>query len=281
MLLITSPKEMQSWALAQKRNGRSIGFVPTMGFLHEGHLSLIRLARHHAHLSVVSIFVNPTQFGPKEDFSRYPRDFARDEAMCRAENVDVIFHPDASDMYAEYYSTYVIEEALGGGLCGASRPGHFRGVTSVVAKLFNLVLPDYAVFGEKDAQQLRIIQRMVRDLNFPVKILPGPIARESDGLAMSSRNSLLQPDERQQAVWLSRSLAEAREAVRSGERDTAVIHRIVAEAIGKAPLGRVDYIELVDNETLLPVKKIDRKTLLAIAVFFSTTRLIDNVVLEP
>lgn len=281
MLLITSLSEMQAWARTEKRAGRTIGFVPTMGYLHEGHLSLVRLARHHAHTTVVSIFVNPTQFGPKEDFSRYPRDFARDEALCRAENVDVIFYPNAAAMYPDDYSVYIAEEALGSGLCGASRPGHFRGVATVVAKLFNLVLPDIAVFGEKDAQQLRIIQRLVRDLNFPVTIIPGPIARESDGLAMSSRNSLLHPEERAQAVWLSRSLTEAGKAFRAGERDANVIRRLVAEAMGHAPLGRIDYIEIVDDETLKPVEKINRKALLAIAVYFSATRLIDNVVLTP
>jgi pantoate--beta-alanine ligase len=279
VITINTPSEMQKWALAQKRAGRTIGFVPTMGYLHEGHLSLIRLARRHASVTVVSIFVNPKQFGPKEDFGRYPRDFARDEALCRAENVDVIFYPDPASMYAENFSVYVVEESLGGGLCGASRPGHFRGVTTVVAKLFNIVQPDFAVFGEKDAQQLRIVRRMVRDMNFPVTIIPGPIARETDGLAMSSRNSLLQPEDRRQAVCLSQSLEAAVKAFRSGERDAGKIRQIVSDIIGTAPQARVDYIEVVDDDTLAPVNKIDRKALLAIAVFFSTTRLIDNVVL--
>jgi len=279
MISFHSPKEMQAWSIKQIRDGKKICLVPTMGFLHDGHLSLIRLARQHGDLVVVSIFVNPTQFGPREDFSRYPRDLARDSELCKRGGVDVIFNPDAAGMYPDGYSVYVNEESLSSGLCGSSRPGHFRGVVTVVAKLFNIVLPHVAVFGEKDAQQLRIIRRMVRDMNFPVTIVSGPTARESDGLAMSSRNTLLKPAERDQAVQLSRSLNLAKKMFQAGERDADKIKAAVAEEINKASLGRVDYIELVDDESLAPLNKIDGKALLAIAVYFSTTRLIDNVVL--
>jgi len=279
MITIQSPDEMQDWSIKQIRGGKRISLVPTMGYLHEGHLSLIRLARQYGDRVVVSIFINPTQFGPKEDLSRYPRNFARDSELCQAEGVEVIFHPDALAMYPDGYSVHVCEESLSTGLCGASRPGHFRGVTTVVAKLFNIILPSVAVFGEKDAQQLRVIRRMVRDLNFPVNIVSGPTAREPDGLAMSSRNSLLKPDERIQAAQLNRSLVLARELFQAGERDAEKIKAVVSDELKKAPLARIDYIEVVDNESLAPLKKTDRKALLAIAVYFSTTRLIDNVVL--
>lgn len=272
---------MQTWSQAQRRAGRTIGFVPTMGYLHEGHLSLVGISRCHAEVTVVSIFVNPTQFGPNEDLDRYPRDFARDEALCRDAGVDVIFYPDVPAMYPENYSTYVVEEALGGGLCGATRPGHFRGVTTVVAKLFNIVLPDFCVLGEKDAQQLRVLRRMTRDLNFPVEILPGPTVREADGLAMSSRNKFLSPSERAEAVWLSRALSTARELVAGGERDAGRVHDAVRAALAHAPSGRVDYVAFVDDETMQPVTRIERKTLLALAVRFSAARLIDNTVLDP
>jgi len=179
MDMIQQPEAMQAWAQAQRRAGRRIGCVPTMGFLHEGHLSLVRLARREADVVVVTLFVNPTQFGPKEDFNRYPRNLERDADLCRREGVDVLFHPGAADMYRDHHSVYVVEEQLGEHLCGASRPGHFRGVATVVAKLLNLTLPDIAVFGEKDAQQLRVIRRLVRDLNFPVRIVPGPTDRKS------------------------------------------------------------------------------------------------------
>lgn len=279
MVTIQSPVEMQEWSRARIREGKRIGFVPTMGYLHEGHLSLMRIARQHADVIVVSIFVNPTQFGPREDFTRYPRDLDRDSRQCQGAGVDVIFAPEASSMYPEGYSVYVNEDALSNGLCGASRPGHFRGVMTVVAKLFNTVLPQVAVFGEKDAQQLRVIRRMVRDLNFPVAIVPGPTAREPDGLAMSSRNTFLKPDERRQAVCLSRSLNTAREMVAAGERDANAIIAAVRKEIECAALARIDYIELVDDETLNPVSRIDRPALLALAVYFSATRLIDNTVL--
>jgi pantoate--beta-alanine ligase len=279
MKVLENPEAMTAWSAEQRRDGCRIGFVPTMGYLHEGHLSLVALARARADVVVVSIFVNPTQFGPKEDFGRYPRDFARDESLCRAAGVDAVFYPTADAMYPPGYSTYVVEEKLGVGLCGASRPGHFRGVTTVVLKLFNLVQPAIAVFGEKDAQQLRVIRRMVRDLNVPVEIVPGPTGREPDGLAMSSRNRLLTPEERAEAVWLSRALAEAREAYAAGERNAAVVREVVARVLARASRGMIDYIEVVDDETLEPVTELTRPTLLAIAVKFSATRLIDNTVL--
>ncbi len=270
---------MTAWSVERRRAGLRIGFVPTMGYLHDGHLSLVRLARARSDVVVTSVFVNPTQFGPNEDLSRYPRDFARDEASLREAGVDALYYPSVATMYPEGFSTYVVEEALGRGLCGASRPGHFRGVTTVVAKLFNIVLPDVAVFGEKDAQQLRVIRRMVRDLNFQVEIISGPTGREPDGLAMSSRNALLSPVERAEAVWLSRSLAAAREKFVAGERETAKLKAVVASTLAHAASGSVDYIELVDDETMEPVSVVERPALLAIAMKFTTTRLIDNTVL--
>ncbi len=270
---------MQEWSRRQRLSGKVIALVPTMGYLHEGHLSLVRIGRARADLVVVSLFVNPTQFRPQEDFSRYPRDFDRDRSLCEHERVAVLFVPEHEGMYPEGYSVYANEESLSTGLCGASRPGHFRGVITVVAKLFNLVLPDLAVFGEKDAQQLRIIRRLVRDLNFPVTIVPGSTVREPDGLAMSSRNVLLKPEERRQAAALNRSLKKAAEAFSAGERDAGRIKEMVAAELAAAPDGQVDYIELVDEETLSPIKHINRRALLALAVHFSAARLIDNVVL--
>ncbi|HMP98056.1 MAG TPA: pantoate--beta-alanine ligase [Kiritimatiellia bacterium] len=282
MEIIRSTGAMQAWSRRQRLAGRVIGLVPTMGYLHEGHLSLMRMARERADAVVVSIFVNPTQFGPGEDFDRYPRDFAGDEKRCRSEGVDVVFYPDAAEMYPPEYSTYVVEEALGQGLCGTSRPGHFRGVTTVVAKLLNLTLPDVAVFGEKDGQQLRVIRRMVRDLNFPVMIVAGPTTREADGLAMSSRNVLLSPEDRIQAPAIWRALSAARLACDAGQVDAAGLLALVRDAITReAPRAHLDYLALVDDETLRPVEKIERPALLAVAAFFGATRLIDNIVLTP
>jgi pantoate--beta-alanine ligase len=281
VIIIRDIHEMQAWSREQKRAGRSVGFVPTMGYLHEGHISLVKIARARTQAVVVSIFVNPTQFGAGEDFERYPRDFERDAAMCREAGVDVVFCPDAAAMYPAGASTYVVEEALIRGLCGASRPGHFRGVTTVVAKLFNCVLPDVCVLGEKDAQQLRVLRRMTRDLNFPVEILPGPTVREADGLAMSSRNKYLSPAERADAVWLSRSLNAAQQALAEGERDAGRLLALVKEHLAHATSGVVEYVELLDDETLEPVSFVRTRALLAIAVKFPSARLIDNVVLTP
>lgn len=282
MEIIRTVHDMQQRAMALRAQGKRIGFVPTMGYLHEGHLSLMRLARQHSDAVIVSIFVNPTQFGPGEDFERYPRDFARDEELCRKEHVDILFYPETADMYAADASTWVVEEKLSRGLCGASRPGHFRGVCTVVAKLFNIVLPHVAVFGEKDGQQLRVIERMVRDLNFPVQIVRGPTVREPDGLAMSSRNAYLSPDERHQAVVLYRALLKAELLVKESRiRDAATIKNAIRSAIEHAPDARIDYVELVDEATLEPVDAIERPCMAAVAVYFGKTRLIDNRVLAP
>ncbi len=280
MQIIHSPEEMQQQSLQLRQDGRAIGFVPTMGFLHEGHLSLIRLVRPKSDVVVVSIFVNPTQFAPTEDLSRYPRDFERDEALCQSEGTDLLFYPKADEMYPPGHSVYVEEETLSRGLCGASRPGHFRGVATVVAKLLNLVQPHYMVLGEKDAQQLRVLQRMVRDLNFPVRIIPGPIVREPDGLAMSSRNVYLSPSERGQAPCLRGALDRAEALFKQGERRSSILKEAVRAVISRHPAARIDYIELVDDQTLSPVEVLEKDSLLALAVFIGKTRLIDNTVLR-
>lgn len=279
MKIIAQPEAMQAEALACRRRGHTIGLVPTMGYLHEGHMSLVQIARREADVVVVSLFVNPTQFGPAEDFSAYPRDFERDAACCRAAGVDVLFCPDAGTMYAADHSVCVDEERLSRGLCGAARPGHFRGVCTVVAMLFNLTLPDVAVFGEKDAQQLRVLRRMVRDLHFPVRVVPGPIVREPDGLAMSSRNKYLSPTERREALCLRRALDRAERAYADGVRDPAALGETMRDAVAEAPSARVDYVEIVDEETLEPALDPARPWLAALAVYVGRTRLIDNAVL--
>jgi pantoate--beta-alanine ligase len=250
--------------------------VPTMGALHEGHLSLIRAARAETGFLVVSIFVNPTQFGPHEDFDRYPQPFAEDVAKCAAENVDLILHPEPSEVYPPGFQTYVEVVELQNGLCGAARPGHFRGVATVVLKLFNIVEPDVAYFGQKDAQQARIIQQMVRDLNVPVAIRVCPIVREPDGLALSSRNQYLDPDQRRHATVLH----EALERVAEGEREAEGVIQRMRERIAATPGARLDYAVAVDAQTLRPVDIISTypPTLVALAVFFGTTRLIDNII---
>lgn len=280
MQIIRSPQEMQARALELKRAGKSIGLVPTMGYLHEGHLSLMRQARERCDVLVASIFVNPAQFGPNEDLDAYPRDMARDEQLCAGEDVDLIFYPTPETMYAHDASVWVDEASLSGVLCGSSRPGHFRGVCTVVAKLFNIVQPDRAVFGEKDAQQLRIIERMVRDLNFPLEILRGPIVREPDGLAMSSRNKYLDLEQRGNALCLRRALDLAEEKVREGEREVAGLKERMIELVKNTPGAVIDYIAFADDETLLPVETIAEPTLVAMAVKFGATRLIDNTVLS-
>lgn len=279
MDILHSSGAMQRKALEWRCSGKRVAFVPTMGFLHEGHLSLMRIARRHADIVVASIFVNPTQFGPNEDFDHYPRDLQQDEDLCRQEHVDVVFCPEIQSMYDADASVSVSEDRLSKGLCGAARPEHFSGVLTIVAKLFNIVLPDVAVFGEKDAQQLRLIRRMVRDLNFPVRILSGPIIRESDGLAKSSRNSNLPPEAREQAPTLHRSLKAAATAVEKGERDVAILRALIEEQLNAAPLGVLDYLAFVDDETLEPVDVLDATTLCALAVQFPGARLIDNYVL--
>ena len=279
--IIRDPAIMRRAALELKRRGRRIGFVPTMGFLHEGHLSLIRLARRRSDAVVVSLFVNPTQFGPGEDLARYPRNFARDRRLCWEAGVDMLFAPSNEAMYPADAGTWVVEEQLAKGLCGAARPGHFRGVCTVVAKLFHMVQPDLAVFGEKDAQQLRVIRRMVRDLDFPVRIVAGPTVREADGLAMSSRNRYLSPAERAQALCLPRALEQVRKRFAAGERRVATLAATVRRVIEAAPLARVEYIALVDEQTLAPIKTVRGPCLVALAMHIGTTRLIDNIVLTP
>lgn len=271
---------MQQTALHLSRSGGRLGLVPTMGYLHAGHLSLIKTARQHSDIVALSLFVNPTQFGPNEDFSRYPRNLERDTELCVESGVDILFAPETKAMYAPDASVAVVEERLGRGLCGISRPTHFRGVTTVVAKLFNICLPDVAVFGEKDAQQLRVIKRMVRDLNFPVHIVSAPTVREADGLAMSSRNVLLTAEERQQAACLRKSLDRAEELFRAGERNVFTIRAEMLKVLEGAPAGKVDYLEFVDDETLQPVFTLAQPTLVAMAYKFSKTRLIDNTVLK-
>ncbi len=281
MDLITSCEEMQKRAREWRRLSQCVGFVPTMGALHDGHRSLIRLARNRADIVVVSVFVNPTQFGPSEDLAAYPRDLEGDMRLCRAEKTDVLFHPTVAEMFAPDASTWVLEDRLSRGLCGASRPTHFRGVCTVVARLLNLVLPDFAVFGEKDAQQLRIIRRMVRDLAFPVEIVAAPTIREFDGLAMSSRNRYLSPEERRQAACLRRALDEAEQIYLSGERRASVLKETIRQVIRTAPLARVDYVEIVEDQSLEPVEFCEGPVLVALAVFIGKARLIDNTRLPP
>ncbi|MGQ9663562.1 MAG: pantoate--beta-alanine ligase [Kiritimatiellia bacterium] len=280
MRVIRSAAEMQKTALQARREGKSIGFVPTMGCLHEGHISLIRRARAEADLVVVSIFVNPLQFGPREDLATYPRDFESDLELCRQQMVDIVFAPSEAEMYSSEFSTYVEETVLSRGLCGRFRPGHFRGVTTVVAKLFNLVLPDVAIFGEKDAQQARVIRRITRDLNFPVRILTLPTVREPDGLALSSRNRRLSAEERQRAATIYQALAAARELANAGERNARVLEQEVRSRLEKAGL-KVEYVEVVDEASLESVETVNRPVILAVAVKVGTTRLIDNIQLDP
>ncbi|TAN36256.1 MAG: pantoate--beta-alanine ligase [Verrucomicrobia bacterium] len=280
MKIIHFGKEMQQTAHALHGQGKRIGCVPTMGFLHAGHLSLVKLARERSDVVILTLFVNPTQFGPQEDLAKYPRNFERDAALCREAGVDILFAPEAPEMYAADASIYVVEEKLSRGLCGASRLGHFRGVCTVVAKLFNLCMPHVAVFGEKDAQQFRIIRRMTRDLNFPVEIVSGPTLREADGLAMSSRNTYLSADERQQALVLKRALDETARLFRAGWRDATALKTAMQKIITQAPAAKIDYIEIVDDETLEPVQTLRKPALVALAVFIGKTRLIDNIVLK-
>jgi len=270
---------MRRLARHLRRNG-SLAFVPTMGFLHEGHLSLVRRARRACDSVVVSVFVNPAQFGPGEDLERYPRDASRDARLLRREGADVTFCPAAADVYPAGYSTRVEVDGLTEGLCGRYRPGHFRGVTTVVAKLLNIVGPDVAVFGQKDAQQALVIRRMVRDLDFDTRVLVCPTVRERDGLALSSRNSLLGPRQRRQAPVLYRSLLLARRLVAGGQRSAATIKRRMRDLIRRESDARVQYIEMVGTGDLKPVRSVEGRVLVAVAAWFGRTRLIDNVVVR-
>ncbi|OGF12425.1 MAG: pantoate--beta-alanine ligase [Candidatus Edwardsbacteria bacterium GWE2_54_12] len=281
MKIIKTIKQVRQIIALQKKQGKRIGFVPTMGALHEGHLSLIRMAKKHSDFVVVSIFVNPTQFGPKEDFKKYPRDLKKDAALCQSAGADLIFSPSPEEIYPKGFSTYIDVEGLTQGLCGVSRPGHFRGVATVVAKLFNIVQPDAAVFGQKDAQQLAVIRRMTADLDLPVKIIGAPIVREGDGLAMSSRNAYLTLEERAEAPTLYRALLKAKALADSGQRTAGRIKGEIKKILYRdAPLAEIDYIEIVDNETLKPVKQIKKNTLIALAVKLPNARLIDNLVIK-
>jgi len=276
MIVIDSVAQMQQFA-RERRGG--IALVPTMGYLHEGHASLMVEARKRAKTVVASIFVNPTQFGVNEDLDSYPRDLERDKEIAAEAGVDVIFAPTAAEMYPAGYQSYLNVEEITTHLCGASRPGHFRGVTTVVAKLFNIVAPKVAIFGKKDFQQLAVIRRMVRDFNFDVEIVGMPIVREADGLAMSSRNAKLDPEQRRQALCLSRSIAAAKEAFRGGERSVATLRGTALAVINAESAAGLDYLEFRDQDTLLPLEKADERTLLALAVRVGSVRLIDNSIL--
>ncbi|RNC68599.1 MAG: pantoate--beta-alanine ligase [Desulfuromonadales bacterium] len=279
MHIIETVAEMQAFSREARKASKSIALVPTMGYLHEGHASLMREGRTRADILVASIFVNPTQFGPTEDFDAYPRDLERDTDVAAAAGVDMVFAPTAREMYPQGFQTYVNVEELTLPLCGASRPGHFRGVTTVVAKLFNIVMPHVALFGKKDFQQLAVIRRMVTDLNMDIDIVGMPIIRESDGLAMSSRNAYLTPEERKDALCLSAALRAARMLLGGGERSVAVLKEEVLRIIGEVPEAQIAYADFRDGDTLEAVETADGRTLLALAVKIGKTRLIDNCIL--
>lgn len=278
MIIVNTIEEVRRYVKQWRMEGKTIGFVPTMGYLHEGHRSLIERADKDNDIVVVSIFVNPTQFGPNEDLESYPRDMQRDSEVCKEAGADLIFNPEPSVMYEDNASTSVKVEGLSDELCGRSRPVHFGGVCLVVSKLFNIVLPDRAYFGQKDAQQLAIIKKMVRDLNFPLEIIGCPIVREKDGLAKSSRNTYLSETERKAALVLNRALLKGREAIEGGERDALAVKKIITEVIKQEPLAKIDYVEIVDFDTIRKTDNIDKNVLVAIAVFIGKTRLIDNFI---
>ncbi len=263
---------------AWKQDGLTIGFVPTMGYLHEGHKSLIDTARRENDRVVVSIFVNPMQFGPSEDFASYPRDLEQDAGLCEDAGVDVIFHPTAEEMYTDGFCSYVDMNGLTTELCGKSRPTHFRGVQTVVLKLFNIVTPDRAYFGQKDAQQLAVIKRMVTDLNVGTEIVGCPIIREKDGLAKSSRNTYLNEEERKAALILHKSLEVGKALLESGETDAAAVKAAITAELETEPLAKIDYVDVVDFDTVTPVEKTEGPVLVAIAVYIGKTRLIDNFI---
>lgn len=280
MKIVKSIKEMQKISTALKRKGKIIGFVPTMGYLHEGHLSLIRLAKKKSDVVFVSIFVNPLQFGPKEDFKRYPRDLKRDIKLAKKSGCDILFVPGEKKMYPERYLTNVNVEKLADTLEGKFRSGHFKGVTTVVAKLFNIVQPDLAFFGQKDAQQVVIIQKMVQDLNFNLKIIVGPTVREPSGLALSSRNSYLADDEKKTAKVLFESLQKAQSVIEQGETNSFKIIHEMEKMILSKPKTIIDYIAITDSQTLEPLEKLSGEVLISMAVFVGSTRLIDNLKLK-
>jgi pantoate--beta-alanine ligase len=275
-MLVKEIKELRALVKGWKREGLSVGFVPTMGALHEGHESLVKKAVSENDKVVVSVFVNPTQFGPNEDYDAYPRDINKDLNLCMNAGAAVIFNPEPSEMYFENKSTSVSVSNLTSVLCGAKRPGHFDGVCLVVSKLFNIVTPDRAYFGQKDAQQVAVLKRMVRDLNIDIEIIPCPIIREEDGLAKSSRNTYLSKEERKAALVLSRSLNLAKELLAGGERNAAKIKEVMIEEINKEPLAKIDYVEIVNSDSLENVENIEKSILVPIAVYIGKTRLIDN-----
>ena len=279
MQIISDPIQMQRASRELRRNGKRIGFVPTMGALHEGHLSLVRSAHTQSDVVVVSVFVNPLQFGPNEDFSKYPRTFERDRQLLEAEKADIIFAPTAEAMYPPGAKTIVEVTELGDKLDGRSRPGHFKGVTTVVAKLFNIVQPDRAFFGQKDAAQVANLKRMVRDLNMDLEIVVCPIVREADGLAMSSRNTYLDPQQRKQALILSRVLNRIHHLHDHGENSAAALIEKGREVFAEEPAAKLDYLEIVNPDTLDPVEDVSKGALVAIAAWVGTTRLIDNLLL--
>lgn len=278
-IVLRTIQETREWVQQCRSKGESIGLVPTMGFLHEGHISLMRQARASCTRTIASIFVNPLQFGPNEDFERYPRNFQRDLALLEEAGVDAVFAPEVAEMYPRPLKTKVEVSDLTTGLCGVSRPGHFTGVTTVVSKLFHIVTPDKAFFGQKDAQQAIVLQRMVADLNFPLELVICPIIREADGLAMSSRNVYLTPNQRAQAPVLYQSLCHATQVIKDGESSVPAVVAQIKRMISSAPLAQIDYVQVVDLDTLQEVEQITGPVLIALAVRFGTTRLIDNVML--
>lgn len=281
MKTLSKIPQIREAAKAEREMGKSIGFVPTMGYFHQGHLSLMKAARRECDTVVISIFVNPTQFGPTEDFASYPRDVERDKKMAEAVGVDYAFIPSVEEIYPDGYSTYVdIEGSLTKGLCAADRPGHFRGCATVVAKLFNIVQPDKAYFGQKDVQQAIMMKRMVDDLNIPVEIVVCPIVREKDGLAMSSRNVYLSPEERKAAPVLYKALRKAEEMVGAGERKAPAIRKTMEDIIRSEPLANIEYIAICDTTNLEEVEEIKDETLIALAAKFGKARLIDNTIIR-
>ncbi len=277
-MLIRKIKDMKEIVKRLKKEGKTVGFVPTMGYLHEGHISLIRCSKKDNDITVVSIFVNPIQFGKNEDLDRYPRDLDRDTEICKKEGVDYIFYPSADEMYPEGFSTFVEVEGITERLCGAFRPGHFKGVTTVVTKLFNIVQPDRAYFGEKDYQQLKVIQKMVKDLNMDVEVIGCPLVREKDGLALSSRNKYLTSEERKSALYISKALFRAKQMFENGEKDPVKVIDEIRKIISSQPhVKEIQYVEIVDPEKLTPKKSLEKGDVIAVAVFVGNTRLIDNI----
>lgn len=279
MQIVATVEEVRKQVKVWREEGLSVGLVPTMGYLHEGHKSLIDKAVEQNDRVVVSVFVNPIQFGPTEDLATYPRDLERDAALCEDAGASLIFHPEPENMYFDDFCTYIDMENLTKGLCGKTRPTHFRGVCTVVGKLFNIVQPDRAYFGQKDAQQLAVIRRMVRDLNFNLEIVGCPIIREEDGLAKSSRNTYLSPEERQAAVILHKGLTRGEELIRAGEKSAEVVKKAIQDIIESEPLAKIDYVEIVDFDNIQEKAVLDGSVLAAVAVYIGKTRLIDNFII--